>query len=143
MALCAWQSLPGLVNAWRHSPFDRLGWLAFLLWLAPWMAALHAPNRDAPMLRRMSWAALPTLVAAALGDLNVLRHMALVLALAASFRPRRLAWTWLVLGVCWMPALGWMGAQLKAPGVIILRLSLGLAAAWAGCRNQCWKKGTT
>ena len=31
---CAWQARD-LINAWRHSPHDRLGWLALLVWLAP------------------------------------------------------------------------------------------------------------
>ncbi|MEI6779585.1 MAG: hypothetical protein WCQ21_01585 [Verrucomicrobiota bacterium] len=37
LAFCAWQSAD-LLTAWRHSPFDRLGWLALVLWLTPTLA---------------------------------------------------------------------------------------------------------
>lgn len=34
LAFCAWLSRD-LLNAWQHSPHDRFGWLARLVWLVP------------------------------------------------------------------------------------------------------------
>lgn len=156
VVLCAWQALPPLVNAWRHSPFDRLGWIAFLLWLIPVGAVFLRPRsaglrtgEDAaapaslpgrrPALRVLSWIALIIVVLAVVVDMNALRYVALALALGAWMPRRAWAWVWLVLALAWMPALGWLGAGLKASGVNVLRVLLGALAAGLWARQV--KKG--
>ena len=53
LAFCAWQSAD-LLTAWRHSPFDRLGWLALVLWLTPTLAGAlpKAEGRKKAEIRR-------------------------------------------------------------------------------------------
>lgn len=135
--------MPTLFKAWRHSPFDRFGWLAFLLWLVPLIIPFCCGNtpRQIPEPREsvlpptcaLSWIALIIAVLAVIVDVNAMRYVALALALGAWMPRHWLTIVWLVLAIAWMPALGWLGASLKATGLNGLRVLLGAFAAgiWA------------
>ncbi len=139
-----------LVNAWLHSPLDRGGWLAWLLWCVPvaWtmvgfrgtagrrLPGMPAPARSAPPQVRAGFlaGALGCAVAASGSDLNVLGHLGLAVALAAWARPPRpgAVWVWLVTAVAWMPVFGWLtggtfGAAL--PLVRVVCVAVGAAVA--------------
>jgi len=82
----------------------------------------------------LAWAALVALALGVTGDLNVLRHAALALALAAlwNWRPERLVW--LAGAVVWLPAAGWLASrcELSAETVVALRWVAALALAAGG-----------
>lgn len=129
LAAAIWQSAD-LLEAWRHSPLDRLGWLALGLWLAP---VAWAWRRPAPVSEQTSLSLLGAAVAAILAgvllELHGAAYAALALAISAIARPPRAAWLWLVLSVSWMPFLSWASRGLPLPGLIALRLALAAAAA--------------
>jgi len=134
LGFCAWQA-SDLLTAWRHSPFDRWGWLAFGIWLAPTLAAafgFHAPRPTTPRTPRLAWLALAVGLAGVLTDMHFLKHGALALACAAVTPFCGLGSLWLVLSLAWMPALGWLLGGLSVFGVASTRLALAALAALMG-----------
>ena len=125
LAFAAWQS-HDLLNAWQHSPHDRFGWLALLVWLTPLAARLV-------LSRKMS--ASPFLMGAAivsgtLGELTELHffgHIALALVIVAWFKISWRSLFWLGAAVAWMPVFGWWLANFSGGAVFTLRLLLALA----------------
>ena len=138
VGLSAWRAFPGLLDAWRHAPYDRLGGIAFLLWIAPlvWRYA-RSPRPWSTGHPVWPWVALVLLLGGSLADINAVQYLALAAALTA-FQPRHgLTLLWLVTGAAWMPALGWLGAPLGTMGMHGLRLLLGglaLGVGWALAR---------
>lgn len=131
LALCAWQSAD-LVTAWAHSPFDRYGWLALALWLAPVFAAAFGFRAALPASRRsfhLAWLALFTCLTGVLTEMHFLQHAALALAGVAVTPRFRLDNLWLALALAWMPALGWLLGGLPVSGVAAIRLALTAVAA--------------
>ena len=126
-AFCAWQAAD-LITAWRHSPFDRLGWLSFAIWLLPlgfvWFWGPATPTGSLPLTA----AALVTSLAGRVLDMHLIICGALALAGAAlaPAGPRR--FIWLIGALCWMPVTGWLLHSLPASAVAALRLSLALAS---------------
>jgi hypothetical protein len=125
---CAWQA-SDLLTAWRHSPLDRLGWLAFAIWSAPVAVGMSF----SPDAKSNSVAA--SVIALALGftgrllDVNGLLCVALALALSVFVQggPRKLLW--LAGGVAWMPVLGWLARDASSSAVVCLRLATSAAAS--------------
>ena len=116
-----------LVNAWRHAPHDRLGWLALLVWLAP--LALRVKN-DRTELSANFYLLGAAIVSGLLGELteiHFLNHVALALALGAWLRLSLRSLSWLLAAVAWMPIFGWWLADFSAGMVLIFRLALALA----------------
>jgi hypothetical protein len=158
LAFCVWQGW-GVISAWRHSPYDRLGWLAFLVWLGPVLvgrAECGVQNaesgvqsgergRGAAWRVWMSGLGLVCAVVGVIGDLNVLRHAGLALAIAGLAVTGWRWLGWLGLAVCWMPAVGWLGQGLAVSQVGALRvgaagLALGLGI-WARSRGRVGGEG--
>ena len=142
LAFCAWRSAD-LLNAWRHSPYDRLGWLAFTLWCAPLGLALLARRRAIPARERAAW--LPWLAVAlgllgSLGNLNFLAYWGLACAIVAVPGASFKSLPWLALAVCWMPVFGWAAAHFSPASVSVLRLGLAALAAAAGGRELMRRK---
>jgi len=134
LGFCAWEAAD-LWTAWQHSPFDRLGWLAFGIWLAPTLAAASGFCAPGPTTRRsvqLAWLGLVNCLAGIVTDLHVLKHVALALGCAAVTPTFRLESLWLVLSLTWMPALGWLLDGLPAFGVASTRLALAALAALIG-----------
>ena len=131
LAFCAWQATD-LVVAWRHSPFDRLGWVAFLIWLGPAVLEwIRNPGPREPALPYLL-AALVLAFAGRLLDINAPRSLALGCALAAFVTPTGLRLLWALSAVAWMPVMGWVLRDLPPVAVGGLRCLLALAgvAAW-------------
>lgn len=119
----------GLAVVWRHSPLDRLGWLAFCLWLvAPAVSILRS---EVASFGSNSFGLISGSVAAAVGgmvlELHALTHLAMALAVASVARPARWPWFWLGGAISWMPLLSWVAKDLPIPLLIALRLTLALA----------------
>jgi exosortase/archaeosortase family protein len=102
----------GLVATWIWTPFDRLGWLAFAVWLLP----LVAPARDAvgrmPPWTRIGALAvgLGALLAGNVADVNFFYHVGLA-AILTSFNRRRGYLLWAMGAVAWLPASGWFASR--------------------------------
>ena len=125
--LAAWLSrdLPG---AWRHSPHDRLGWLALLIWLAPPVFFL-AHSRRACAGAAFLGAAILCGFIGELAEFHFMGHLALALAVAAWIPVSLRSAVWLLAAVSWMPVFGWCLADFSAGMVLISRLALALAGA--------------
>lgn len=132
LAFAAWSSRD-LVEAWRHSPLDRLGWLAFAVWLAPALiSSLQGPQRPwSPLGGSLLGVGVLALVVGAAADVRAANYAALALAISAVARPMGPTFGfWLFAALSWMPALTWAAKALTAPGLITLRLLLP-AVSWA------------
>ena len=130
VALCVWQA-SDLVVAWRHSPLDRLGWLALLLWALPAGWALFSPAVSQPSPLVFPLLAILLVIAGGLLDLNALRCFGLAFALAAFPALSLRQGVWLASAVGWMPVLGWLGRDLPAGAITLLRLLLPvLGSGW-------------
>lgn len=134
VGLCGWQA-GDLTTAWRHSPFDALGWLALGIWLSPTLSSLFVSRAERPLAHwssGLSWAGLLICLIGILTDMHFPEHCALALACAAVTPVGRGFALWLALSVAWMPALGWWLGGIPTPGIVLVRLGLAVAAALAG-----------
>ncbi|MEI7730734.1 MAG: hypothetical protein WCO56_14265 [Verrucomicrobiota bacterium] len=139
-AFCAWRA-SDLLLAWRHSPFDRLGWLAFILWLTPLLIAVFRSesNAGAERIPRpavwLTWLVLAISLLSVMLDIHLLGHLALagaVWLLLPTF-PNRLIW--LGLSLCWMPLLGSLAQNATPSGVLGLRIALAALAVFLGFKS--------
>jgi hypothetical protein len=128
----------GLPPTWLHSPYDRLGWAAFLLWLVPVVALALRGAGPAPSLR-VSLAGFAGTILGVMGEVHAVKHAGLALALVA-FVPAPGRWTCLVASTAWMPALGWVASHaIGEPATAAFRLALaaaGAAGAWFSPRGR-------
>lgn len=138
LLVALWQAA-GVWGDLRHSPYLAGGAAALVLWMTPvaawWLWPGPRPWRRGPGLV-LGWAALAALALGATGDLNVLRHAALALVLAAlwNWRPERLIW--LAGAVVWLPAAGWMASHSGlTPGTV---MALRWAAAAMLAAGGMW-----
>lgn len=145
LGFCVWQAAD-LVTAWRHSPFDRLGWLALGIWLAPTLVSAfrYRAVEPLPLKRRdalLCWLALLVCLIGILTDMHCLKHAALALACAAITPAFRFWGLWFALSLAWMPALGWLLGGIPSLGVASVRLGLAAIAAWVGLAERLGKPG--
>ncbi len=121
IVFCAWAARE-LVNAWRHSPFDRLGWLAFAIWLVP--VVVHESRRN--VLKDGIACSCTGLVMATLGlmaQLNAATYLGLAVAVAGLLPWNRWTVSWLVFSLAWMPLTGWLCANFGGSVTVALRLA--------------------
>lgn len=102
----AWgnQTLP---SAWMHDPSNRTGGIAFLLWLGTSVGVAAWQQFSVSGLRWWTMALLLCLIGQ-LGSLEILKQLALAVAIMSLLenRPCRLAC--LAGALSWTPALGWL-----------------------------------
>lgn len=131
-----------LLDAWRDSPFDSLGWIALSVWGLP----LLVLKREEGGAGREGGRASPALLGGglgmgligALGSLNALQHAGLALSLAGLLSWRWGHALWLATAASWMPIFGWALGRHCAVEVVPL-VRMGVAAAgvlWVGLRLQ-------
>ena len=133
LAFCAWRSAD-LLQAWQHSPYDKVGWLAFALGCLPlgWVC-LRRRQEDVPeQLPWLPWLAVALGLIGSLGHLNFLTYWGLACAVVALRRNSWKSLPWLALALCWMPVLGWAAARFSPTTVSGLRLALATLAVVAG-----------
>lgn len=128
LAFAAWLARD-LLQAWHHSPHDRLGWLALLVWLSPLALRLEQARAETAANFYLLAAAIACGLLGQLTEIHFLNHVALVLALGAWLPLSRGAVPWLLSAVAWLPLLGWALAGCASDLVLILRLLLALAGA--------------
>lgn len=123
-----------LFDTWFTNPFDRLGWLAFALWILP--IGIHAQRTGLPFAgsgRLRPWLLGGGVALICLGDvgtLNAIKYGGVAL-IFMGFAPRPGRWLWALTAVAWMPALGWVASRF---GIDPNAAGLGRSAlALAGC----------
>ena len=113
-----------LVNAWRHSPPDRLGWLALLVWLAPLALRLRSDRAASSANFYLLGMAIGCGLLGKLTEIHFLNHVALALAFGAWMKFSWCTLPWLLAAVAWMPTFGWLLANFSGGLVFTLRLVL-------------------
>lgn len=131
----------GLVESWRWTPFDRLAWLAFVLWLLPVWWSTRQPGA-VKGYSACCFVAVGLLLLGAAADINAFHHAGLACAFAAFHRLGG-RWVWFAGAVAWMPIAGWFGSRLGLTpeqfGTARL-LVAGLAVAWT-VGFELWRRG--
>lgn len=104
-----WQAR-ALGQAWRDSPFDRLGSMAFLLWCVP---VLIRAWQGLPV--RTVWFAVGVVLSLLgfVSELNAVKYAGLAVVTCGFLPPTRASWVQLAGSVSWMPALGWVLSSLS------------------------------
>jgi len=126
LLVAAWQARD-LLNAWHHSPHDRLGWCALLAWLSPLAIRLAAiPQTERPANPFLLGAAIGASLLSELTELHVFGQVALALAIAAWMKMSCRSQLWLLAAVAWMPGFGWWLSHCSAGTILALRLLLAL-----------------
>ena len=75
-----------LINAWQHSPHDKLAWLALLVWLTPVMLRLGDISRTATAVNvYLLGTAIFCGLIGDVAEVHFLNHVGLALALGAKF----------------------------------------------------------
>jgi len=119
---CGW-SAREMVNSWWHTPFNRLGWLAFLIWLLPLIR--ETCRRRIEPLPVLLWGGLACSLVGTIGEQNSLCYVGVACALAAlpqwSFAVRLL---WLAASVSWMTIFGYFMQRASVSGANVMRLRL-------------------
>ena len=130
-AFCAWRSAD-LLHAWHQSPYDRLGWLALLLWCLPALPGLTGPRWARPgpePLAYLPWVAVALAMLGVVTSLNFLTYWALACAVVSLHRTGRHDLVWLGLAIGWMPVLGWVGTRFPPLAITVTRLAISVGAA--------------
>ena len=128
----AWNAR-NLLAAWLHSPYDRYGWLAFLLWVFPigclWMTRLHTDHAGSKQVSSAAFAiALAISFAGVISDLGALKYLGLAIALAGFLPLQPASFVYLACAAAWMPAAGWALSSHGSLLVNSIRATIGLAA---------------
>lgn len=106
---CAWRS-EELLNAWAHSPMDRFGWMAFILWLTPilFVAWKRSEDFESHSGNQIALGAgLVISLGGTMSSMNMAYYIGLALALMALIRWRITHWIWLSGALMWMPVFGY------------------------------------
>jgi lysylphosphatidylglycerol synthetase-like protein (DUF2156 family) len=120
LAYCVWQA-SDLALWWRPNSPEAWGLLMFGVWLVPAVVfAISSPGPDRPRNRLLITAAVVSLIGQ-LTWLNVVQHVALVLAIAGWRQPFRGQLVWMAAGCLWMPACGWVLSAIPQVWAMLLR----------------------
>ncbi len=116
-----------LLLAWRDSPYDRAGWIAFLVWLAAAVAARVRSAGPGPLAP--AWG-VGVSVLGTIAEVNALEHAGLALVLAALLAPAGMrGWAWTAGALSWAPAFGYACSPfVSAPVAGGVRIALAAAA---------------
>lgn len=134
-----------LFSTWFTNPYDRLGWLAFAVWILPLGLDEGGAPRAAGSGARRPWYLGLGLLLIAFGDLgrlNAAQYVGLAL-IVIGFAPRHRRGLWGLAAIAWMPPLGWVasryGIHPDAAGMV--RVVVAMAACdWAvGVRESEFK----
>ncbi len=121
-----------LPHSWVSTPSVRHAWIAFLIWILPWVwivvskIVTHSDKGSSPIL--LGLAVISTL-AGTIGSLHILNHFGFALALAGMLPYSWPQLIWLLTSLSWTPAFGYM-TKLLAP---MQQLALQIALAAIGC----------
>lgn len=114
-----------ITNEWQYSPYDDGGQVAFTIWFLVWLVSIKTDVKPLIVLTLASGLSLVVGVAA---DLNIVVHVALLIA-TLQFIPRGpYCLAHLAGGIAWLPALGYAIAMvgIHEEHAAIVRISLAL-----------------
>jgi hypothetical protein len=114
------------LRAWLHSPFDRTGWIAWLIWCVP--AAVQAFRASPTCLAWFPAGVFVSLVGF-IGDFHFLEQAGLATVSAGFLSQCRIVWVWLAAAISWMPVFGWAFSFAGTSMVCAGRVVLAVAAA--------------
>ena len=93
-----------ITTEWKHSPFDSGGQIAFSIWVVVWLFLIKTDIKPSLYLTLASGLSLTLGIVT---DLNVMVHLALIIA-ALQFMPRGAhSLAHLICGIAWLPAFGY------------------------------------
>ncbi len=127
VAYCAWRSNE-LLNAWEHSPMDKWGGLAFLIWLGPVYYALLKRSQEFDLRTVNYWLlamGLGMTLVGSMSSMNMAHYCGLTLTVLSWIRWRRQHIFWAVGAIAWMPVFGYSMSRLfslnsKENGTLVL-----------------------
>lgn len=126
----------GLASNWLHSPLDRFGWLAFLLWIVPviyfWLRHGCRRTQKQGTVQAMIATGLALSLLGTLADFNALKHAGLATVLAGLIPFRAGLIPWYVLAITWTSVFTWIAMRFAPTLILPLRLSLSAAATAFG-----------
>ncbi len=116
-----------LPHSWTSTPSVRYAWIAFLIWIAPWIyfvAKKIRTDSDKGSTPALLGLAVASSLAGTIGSLHALNHFGLALALAGMLPFSWQQLTWLVCFISWTPALGWVTKLLTPMQQLALQITL-------------------
>lgn len=128
---CGWMARD-LPQSWVSTPSVRYAWIAFFIWLTPWMwvvgrqISADEEKSSTPLL--LGFAVVSTL-AGSIGSLHILNHFGVALALTGMLPWSWQQMIWLLSSISWTPALGYMTKHFEPVQQLALQISL---AAFGG-----------
>lgn len=131
-AYCAWISR-GLLVDWAQDPLAHLSWLVLVIWFSPvvlsripkfpFTISLHYSN---PILLAL---ALVVSLLGVVGEVNILKYSAFVLATAAFLPWSWQLGLWMLCAASWMPVLALLGAYTNLQYILPIRFVLAAGGA--------------
>jgi hypothetical protein len=126
LSYCCWGS-KNILFAWQVNHFDQWGWIAALIWFSPAAIAWFVDRKRLADLERASTLMIFGIVLTAIGHLstlNVASNLGLVVVLSSGVVRSYKQLPWLVAGVCWIPAFGWLGSKMFVDHVLLMRIAV-------------------
>jgi len=125
-----------LLMAWLHSPYDRFGYIAFLLWMLPvgcvWFTrhifglAVHGHVRAGALA-----IGLAVSFAGVILDVNAIKYLGLAITISGFLPLQPATYVWLACALGWMPAAGWALSSHAAVLVNCIRIVIGMIALFS------------
>lgn len=116
--LSAALALPSLWHAWWHDPYSSGGFAAFVLWLAALGIAGHRLRRSSAN-HVLLWIVVAAFlcVVGSMTSLRICHHLAFAVALGALAVPAKCSGMFVLAGLSWMPATGWLISRFLVGGM--------------------------
>jgi exosortase/archaeosortase family protein len=119
----------GLLVSWSGAPFERLAWLAFVVWIGALAYTAARPVRI--RAAKYAWAAAAFVFLGDIAQVNAAYQAGLALAVVSLAPPRgRLLWA--AGAVSWTSGLGWIASRLPGGPLVLPAVRLAVAAVATG-----------
>ena len=128
---CVWMALD-LPQSWVSTPSVRYAWIAFFLWLTPWMWVVGRKiffDEEKGSTLLLLGLAVVSALAGFIGSLHILNHFGLALALAGMLPWSWQQMIWLLSSISWTPALGYMTKHFELTQQLALQISLAASGS--------------
>ncbi len=141
---CMWQALD-LLQAWAYSPYDRLGWAAFIIWCVPvlffWSRQTRIPLPAPPGRPFFLGMGIFFSFYGTAGSLHVLNHIGLAFSIAGLMPSLKWEILWIASSLSWMPTLGWICGRFFPELIQISRFLISTIPACLAIYNILkWKQ---
>lgn len=126
LAYCAIMAAD-LPHSWVSTPSVRYAWIAFAIWIVPWIwyvANKIRANKEKGSTPILLGIAVAVSLVGTIGSLHVLNHFGLALALAGMLPFSWPQLVWLGSFISWIPALGWLTKLLAPLEQFVLQIAI-------------------